>query len=169
MSRATSVYTPQQQPVPKECEPAYTWKIANFTRKLARAISEDDIGEIESEPFYSSHGYKMKLWVNVNEGSCGYSGYMGVYLALMKSDRDGELAWPFTKPYTFVLVDQQDNVSQRRNIEASIFPEGEKEFRRPRQRENEGWGEEQFVKHSTLRTRRYIRDHAVYIKIIIDP
>ena len=170
MSRVPSVYrVPQQQPAPKEYEPTYTWKIANFTRKLARATSEDDYGQIESEPFFSRHGYKMKLLVNLNEGPRGYSGYMGAYLALMKSDRDGDLPWPFTKPYTFVLVDQQDNVSQRQNIEMSTVPEGEKEFRRPRQRENLGWGKQRFVKHSTLRTRRYVRDHAVYIKIIIDP
>jgi hypothetical protein len=155
---------PQQEP-----EPDYTWKIANFTRKLAQAISDNDDGRIESKPFFSSHGYKMKIWVYLNEAPSGYAGYMGVYLILMKSDRDGSLPWPFTKRYTFVLVDQQDDLSQRQNIGAEFVPSGEISFKRPRQRENEGWGENQFVKHSTLRTRQYIRDHAVYIKILVDP
>ncbi|CAB4020837.1 TNF receptor-associated factor 4-like [Paramuricea clavata] len=157
-------------PLPhQEPEADYTWKIANFTRKLAQAKSNNDCGDIESEPFFSSHGYKMKLEVYLNEGPRGHSGYMGVYICLMKSDRDGALPWPFTKRYTFVLVDQQDDLSQRQNITYSDVPEGEKEFKRPRQRENVGCGENQFVKHSTLRTRQYIRDHAVYMKIIIDP
>jgi hypothetical protein len=159
-----------QRPLPeKEPEPDYTLKIANFTRKLAQAKSNNDCGDIESEPFFSSHGYKMILEVNLNEGPRGDSGYMGVYICLMKSDRDGALPWPFTKPYTFVLVDQQDDLSQRKNITYSAVPEGEINFKRPRQRENLGRGFSQFVKHSTLRTRQYIRDHAVYIKVIIGP
>ena len=75
--------------------------------------------------------------------------------------------WPFTKRFTFVLVDQQDDLSQRENIRTSINPRGGEEFKRPTQRENEGAGQLQFVKHSTLRTRQYIRDHAAYIKIVI--
>ena len=154
----------QQEPLPD-----YTLKISNFTRKLAQAKSDDDGGGIDSEPFFTSHGYKMKLSVNLNEAPCGFAGYMGVYLGLMKSDRDGTLPWPFTKRCTFVLVDQQDDLSQRQNIEAVLTPRGQEEFKRPRQRENVSMGKPQFVKHSTLRTRQYIRDHAVYIKIMVEP
>ena len=155
---------PQQEP-----EPDFTWKIVNFTRKLAQANSNNDDGRIESEHFFTSHGYKMKLLVNFNEAPRGHAGYMGVYLVLMKSDRDGTLPWPFTKRFTFVLVDQQDDLSQRQNIGKAITPGGEEEFKRPRQRENRGGGRLQFVKHSTLRARQYIRDHVVYIKILVDP
>ena len=155
---------PQQEP-----EPDYTWKIANFTRKLAQAKSGNDHGIIQSEPFFSSHGYKMKLQVQLNEAPSGYAGYMGVYLVLMKSDRDGTLPWPFAKRCTFVLVDQQDGFGQTRDIEEALTPSGQEHFKRPRQRENVSMGKPQFVKHSTLRTRQYIRDHAVYIKFMVDP
>ena len=151
-------------------EPDYTWKIANFTRKLAQAKSNNDWGYIESEAFFSSHGYKMKVFANLNEGPNGRSGYMGVYLSLMKSDQDGILSWPFRNSYTLILVDQQDDLSQRQNIIHTIVPGGQKEFKRPRQRESDyGYGEFHFVKHSTLRARQYIRDHAVYIKVIVHP
>jgi hypothetical protein len=160
---------PQRPLRQQEPEPDYTLKIANITRKLAQAKSDNDFGEIESEPFFTSHGYKMKLSVNLSEAPSGYAGYMGVYLILMKSDRDGTLPWPFNKRYTFVLVDQQDDLSQRQNIEAALTTTGEEAFKRPRQRENVGRGIPQFVKHSTLRTRQYIRDHAAYIKILVDP
>ena len=159
----------QQYLQPQEPEATYTWKIANFTRKLSQAKYENDDGDFESEPFFSSHGYKMKISIYINEAPGGYSGYMGVYLTLMKGDRDGALYWPFTKAYTFVLVDQQDDVSQRQNISSTTVPGGQAGFKRPRQRENEGRGIPRFVKHSTLRSRQYIRDHAVYIKILIDP
>ena len=155
---------PRQEP-----EADCTLKIANFTRKLAQAKSNNNYGTIESKPFFSSHGYKMKLLVNLNEAPSCYAGYMGVYVILMKSDRDGTLAWPFIKDYTFILVDQQDDLSRRENIEVTMGPQGEEMFQRPRQRENDGAGEPQFVKHSTLRTRQYIRDHTVYIKIVIYP
>ena len=160
---------PQRPLHQQQSEPDYTLKIADFTRKLAQAKSDNDYGIIQSEPFFSSHGYKMKLQVDLNEAPSGYAGYMGVYLVLMKSDRDGTLPWPFAKRFTFVLVDQQDDLSQRQNIAAELVPNGEEHFKRPRQRENRGRGDPQFVKHSTLRTRQYIRDHAVYIKILVDP
>ena len=147
----------------QESEADYTLKIANFTRKLAQAKSENDFGEIKSEPFFSSHGYKMKLEVNLNEAPRGYAGYMGLYIVLMKSERDGTLAWPFTKRFTFVLVDQQDDLSQRQNIKAVLCPRGEEWFERPRQGENNGGGQLYvFVSISC-------RDHTVYIKIVIDP
>ncbi|CAB4042950.1 TNF receptor-associated factor 4-like [Paramuricea clavata] len=155
---------PQQEP-----EPDYTWKIANFTRKLAQAKSDHDSGIIQSGPFFSRHGYKMKLQVQLNESPSGYAGYTGVYLILMKSDRDGALQWPFTKRFTVILVDQQDDLSQRQNIKVAIVTVGENTFQRPREHKNTGGGYRQFVKHSTLRTRQYIRDDAVYIKIMVDP
>ena len=160
---------PQRPLHQQEPEPDFTWKIVNFTRKLAQANSNNDYGMIESEPFFTSHGYKMKLSVNFNEAPSGYAGCMGVYLILMKSDRDGTLPWPFTKRHTFVLVDQQDDLGQRQNIEVAFTPNGQEHFKRPRQRENGGMGIPRFVKHSTLRTGQYIRDHAVYIKILVDP
>ena len=170
MSQARTVPQAVSHPLPiREPEPDYTWKIANFTRKLARAKSEDDYGDIESEPFFCSHGYKMKVSAHLNEGPSGKTGYMGIYIHLMKSDRDGTLPWPFSKRYTFVLVDQQDDLNQRQNIKYSGVPQGEKNFTRPRQRESMGWGTPDFVKHSTLHSRQYIRDYAVYIKVIIDP
>jgi hypothetical protein len=160
---------PQRTLHQQEPEPDYTLNIADFTRKLAQAKSDNVHGIIRSEPFFSSHGYKMKLQVQLNQAPYGYEGYMGVYLGLIKSDRDGTLPWPFTKRFTFVLVDQQDDLGQRQNIDTAFTPSGEKNFKRPTQRENVGRGRPKFVKHSTLRTRQYIRDHAVYIKILVDP
>ena len=167
-----AVQAPQvaQQPLPQQ-EPVadYTWKIANFTRKLAQAKSNNGLGALESEPFFSSHGYRMKLEMNINEAQRGCPGYTGVYLSFLRSDRDGSLPWPFTKRYIFVLVDQQDDPSQKQNIRSVIIPNENESYKRPWQHANSGVGLRQFAKHSTLRTRQYIRDHAVYIKIIIDP
>jgi hypothetical protein len=101
----------------QEPEATYTLKITNFTRKLAQAKSDKSSGCIDSEPFFSRSGYKMRMEINLNEGPSGYTWYMGVYLCLMKGNRDATLPWPFTKSYTFTLIDQQDDVNQRENIE----------------------------------------------------
>ena len=67
-----------QQPLTRrEPEADYTMKIANFTRKLTQAKSDNNYGTIESKPFFSSHGYKMKLLVDLNLAPAGYAGYMG--------------------------------------------------------------------------------------------
>ena len=157
-----------QRPLPQpEPEADFTWKIVNFTRKLAQAKSDNHTCTVQSEPFFCSHGYKVRLEINLRP--MGYAEYVGVYLGLVKSDRDGTLPWPFTKCVTFILVDQQDDLRQRQNIEKTLIPNVEEVFKRPRQRENAAMGFSDFVKHSTLRTRKYITDHAVYIKVLVDP
>ena len=137
--------SPQRPLAQQEPDPDYTWKIVNFTRKLAEAKSNNDFGDFESEPFFCSCGYKMKVSVNLNGGPNGDTGYMGIFIHLMKSDRDNFLSWPFTKRCTFVLIDQQDDPGQRQNITDSVVPQGEINFKRPIQRENMGWGETRFV------------------------
>ena len=153
----------------QEPQATYVWKITNVMRNLERALYEYDYGQFESEPFVSSHGYKMKLLVHLNEAPSGFDGYMGVYLSLMKSDRDENLPWPFKKRYKFVLIDQQDYVPARQDIHYTIIPDRQVAFRRPGWYENESWGAPDFVQHSTLHTRLYVRDHSVYIKLFVDP
>ncbi len=87
-----------QQPLPQQVrQPGNILRIPNFSRNLTQAIIYNDYGRIESEPFFTSHGYKMKLRIQLNQAPCGLPGYMGAYVALMKSDRDENLPWPFTK------------------------------------------------------------------------
>ena len=159
-----------QQPLPRQVrQHDNILRIPNFSRNLAQAISYNVCGQIESEPFFSSHGYKMKLQIHLNQAPRGYPGYMGAYVALMKSDRDENLPWPFTKRVMFVVVDQQDDPSQGQNIEEVLVPRGENNFNRPTQRENTGRGLLDFVEHSALPARQYIRDDTVLIMVMVDP
>ena len=143
-------------------------KIPNFTRKLNIAKSSNDYGRIDGESFYTSHGYRMKAVVYLNQGPNGYTGYMGVYLSLMKGDHDDSLEWPFNKRVTFIVVDQQNNGLQVNNHEVTLIPEGEKQLNRPTVESNQGYGFSQFMLHSTLRTRQYIKNHTVYIVVAIE-
>ena len=92
----------------------------------------------------------MRMEVVLNETREIYKGHMGVYVALMKSDHDAILSWPFIILYTFTLIDQQDNEGERNNIERTVTPRGEEYFETPKDLVNLGFGYGKFVSHTTL-------------------
>ena len=142
------------------CSGTFTQKISNFENKLA---SENII---QSEPFFSSYyGYKMRLSIHLDEGSSGFTGYMGVYIILMRSDHDGMLPWPFKETLAFSVIDQQDDKQCRIDHVKVLAPEGQVQFQRPQEDQNEGLGYLNFISHSKLRTRKYIKDNTVYIQV----
>ena len=144
-------------------------KIPNFTRKLKQTISSNDCGQIDGEPFYTSHGYRLKICVDLNQAPCGFTGYIGVFLNLVPGDHDDSLEWPFNKRVTFIVVDQQDDGLQVNNFEKTLIPKGEEVFNRPVVAHNtDGYGFITFMLHSTLRTRQYIKGHTVYIAVAIE-
>ena len=143
-------------------------KIPNFTRKLNQAIFGNKLGKIYGEPFYTSHGYRMKVLVHLNEGSRGFTGYMGVYLCLMPGEHDDSLDWPFTKRVTFIVVDQQNDGLDVNNHRKIMTPTGEEQFNRRIVESNQGFGFKPFMLHSTARTRQYIKNDAVYIAMDVE-
>ena len=144
-------------------------EIPNFTRKLTQAKYNNSYMRIESDPFYTSHGYKMVLFVRLNEGPRGFTGYMGVYIRLVPGDHDDRLKWPFDKRITFILVDQQDWESQVQNFEKCMTPPGNAQFNRQVVESDNGRGFPQFILHYNLRNRLYVKNHTVYIAVAIEP
>ena len=143
-------------------------KIPNFTRKLNQANSSNTIGRIDGEPFYTSHGYRMNIFVHLNESKSGYTGYMGIYFRLMRGDHDDCLEWPFNKRVTFIVVDQQNDGLKINNFEKTLTPAGREVFKRPVIETKTGRGFRPFMPHSTLRTRQYIENQAVCIAVAIE-
>ena len=144
--------------------------ITDFNRKLSEAKETNTFGRIEYDPFYSSpHGYKLMMRVFLNDTREKYKDHIGVYIFVMKSDHDAILSWPFKKRYTFSLIDQQDNEEERKNIVKTHTPKGEVEFMRPKTKKNIGCGFADFVSHSKLMTRKYIKDDTVFITVSIEP
>ena len=89
----------------------------------------------------------------------------------MKGDYDDYIKWPFNERVTFVVVDQQNKESEVHNFEVTMIPEGQKELNRPLAGSNSGLGSPQFIRHSTLRTRKYTRnqDNCLYIAVAVGP
>ena len=149
------------------CSGTFTQKISNFENKLASAKSSFT-ENIQSEPFFSSYyGYKMRLSIHLDQGSSGFTGYMGVYIILMRSDHDGMLSWPFKEKFVFSVIDQEDDKQCRIDHVTVLDPEGHVQFQRPQQDQNEGFSCPTFISHSKLRTRKYIKDNTVYVQVQI--
>ena len=143
--------------------------ITDFNRKLSEAKEKNVPGDFDGDPFYTStHGYKLKMQVQLNDRREQYKGNLGVYVCVMKSDHDAILSWPFKKKYTFTLIDQQDNEEERKNIVETMTPLGHRSFERPIEKENVGYGFTDFVSHATLQTRKYIKDDTVFITVSIE-
>ena len=151
------------------CSGTYTMKILDIENRLWQAKYHGFENEIFGEPFFSScYGYKMRLSINLDEKKHGFTGYMGAYLHLMRSDHDDTLSWPFNKRYSFSVIDHQDGLD-RNDYVATMVPEGEDLFERPQNDESVGFGDTQLISHSELRSRNYyIRDDVVYIKVQIE-
>ena len=148
---------------------SFTQKISNFENKLASAKSSCTENIIQSEPFFSSsYGYKMRLMIYLDqERRSGFTGYMGVYVVLMRSDHDGMLPWPFKEKFVFSVIDQEDDKQCRIDHVTVLDPEGHVQFQRPQQDQNGGFGHQNFISHSKLRTRKYIKDNTVYVQVQI--
>lgn len=96
-----------------------------------------------------------------------------MYIQLLKGEYDPLLVWPFQQEVKFTLIDQQNDVEERRNIVKVLAPAGNNEgvvnFQRPIRSSNTGRGYAKFVPHDVIRTRRYIRDDVMFLKIEVDP
>ena len=172
-ARHHETQTINQIQVMSNCSGTCTLKIFDFENRLQQAKSYQHIGnEITGKPFFTScNGYKMRIFVHLDEGEqLGLAGYMGVYIALMRSDHDETLQWPFNKRCTFSVIDQQDEGFYRENhVRTLTTGELHDCFNRPRQNENVGRGPNKFILHSKLRTRKYIKDDAVFVNVQIEP
>lgn len=127
--------------------------------------------EIVSPPFYSSRfGYKACLSVFLNGNGAGEGKYLSLYIKLLPGDYDNILDWPFSLPVSFTLYDQCPEADMRASLCESFQPEpGWKHFQKPvRNVDSLGFGYPKFVSHEILKTRDYIKDDSLLIKVSID-
>jgi len=149
--------------------PVYLWKITGFSEMLRQAKNGRN-NKIDSEPFYTGqYGYKLKLSVNPNGDGSGKSTHLSAFVIVMKGEYDGVLSWPFNQRVTFTLIDQQDCTDERENIEMHFRANPKLEnFARPIAEENPGRGYARLVSHERLRSRRYLVDDSLFIRVDVD-
>lgn len=149
--------------------PVFVWKITAFSEILRQAKNGRN-NKMDSEPFYTGrYGYKLKLSVNPNGDGSGKNTHLSAFVIVMKGEYDAVLSWPFHQRVTFTLIDQQDSTDQREDIVMHFRANPKLEnFAKPTAEENPGRGYARFVSHERLRSRRYLVDDTLFIRVDVD-
>ena len=144
----------------------FLWKIDEFQRRFREAAEGKTIS-IYSPPFHTSrYGYKLCARVYLNgDGPLGKGKYVSLFTVVMRGEYDALLSWPFQQKITMKLLDQ-DQIS---HVTETFRPDPNSlSFQRPCSEMNIASGCPTFCSHSLLRSRGYVRDDTIFIKIIVD-
>ena len=142
----------------------FIWKV-NLDR-LPRGRGNTFVNK-ESNAFYTGcYGYKLKVTLFLD-----YRGTFAIGVVLMKGEYDDILPWPFSKKITVTLIDQNEDLKERKNITKYLSPSEhvwEEIFsRRPT---SELRGEIlRFSPYGELQTRRYFANHTEFIQVDVEP
>ncbi|GFU30766.1 uncharacterized protein NPIL_150861 [Nephila pilipes] len=145
----------------------YVWRIPHIERKLHLAKA-DRLNNLLSDRFYSSEqGYLLQLQLKFQNRS------LGLYLTLLEGVNDALLRWPFDKPFTLSVVDQQQ-VAGAEDALVSINPSDPRvgqeacpeSFWRPFGR-NDACGSANALSYDQLYERKFIRYGAILLKAVL--
>ena len=142
----------------------FIWKV-NLDR-LPRGRGNIFVNK-ESNAFYTGcYGYKLKVTLFLD-----YRGTFAIGVVLMKGEYDDILPWPFSKKITVTLIDQNEDLKERKNITKYLSPSEhvwEEIFsRRPT---SELRGEIlRFSPYGELQTRRYFANLTEFIQVDVEP
>ncbi|XP_067865299.1 TNF receptor-associated factor 1-like isoform X2 [Heterodontus francisci] len=152
---------------PMNCNGVIVWKIENFSSHLLAARSEQRTS-FYSSPFSTDpFGYKLCCRIYPYGDGNGKGTHISLFLAIMKSEYDDVLLWPFKQRVTFVLLDQ---VNQN-HIKESFFPDVlSASFQKPKTHMNVASGCPRFVRQDLLLNppNPYLRNDAIFLKVVVD-
>jgi TNF receptor-associated factor 4 len=98
--------------------------------------------------------------------------YVSLFICICRGDYDALLFWPFSHRVTFTLIDQCEDIDNRRNITYSVKPNICKENKpflgRPITDRNASFGAQKFTDLDTMASLEYIKSDTLYIKVEID-
>ena len=149
----------------KEESPPFVWKISGFNG-LLKSAKKGINTDVESSPFFTGPvGYKLCVFIYPNGNDDGRNTHLSVYICLLKGKYDAILPWPFSKTVTFTLIDQQENELHAKNFIMMFTPDpASASFARPLDSDG-GYGFPCFISHEELRSRRYIVDDTLFLKV----
>ena len=156
-------HTKQQQQ--SSCDGILVWKISDFARRRQDAVSGKETSFYSPCFFTGRYGYKMCARIYLNGDGIGKGTHISVFFAVMRGEYDALLRWPFRQKVTFMLLDQ-NNVEHV--IDAFRPDPNSSSFQRPRRESNIPSGCPTFCPLSELRNHAYVRDDAMFLKVIVD-
>jgi TNF receptor-associated factor 2 len=141
------------------------FKITQAARKRADATSGRQIS-FYSPAFYTDpYGYKMCARIYLNGDGMGKGTHISLFFVIMRGEYDALLQWPFRQKVTMMLMDQD---KEEHVIDAFRPDPNSSSFQKPRGEMNIASGCPLFCPHSELQRHAYIRDDAMFLKIIVD-
>ena len=141
------------------------WKIPDYARKRNDAVTGQQVSFYSPCFFTSRYGYKMCARIYLNGDGMGRGTHISIFFVVMRGQYDALLRWPFRQKVTFMLLDQ-DNVEHV--IDAFRPDPNSSSFQRPRRETNIASGCPMFCSLSELNNHAYVRDDAMFLKIIVD-
>lgn len=154
----------------------FVWSFTNFNFRIWQAKTSSKLCFFSQPFFIEPYGYKMCIAICPN-GNPAQNTHLSVFVHLLRSNNDDLLPWPFKQKVEFVLVDQQDDPTLRKNIKAAISPKKmphlrESAFAMPKRssyRNTVGFGYNNFISHIDLKKRLYIRDDTILVQLEVYP
>lgn len=141
------------------------WKITDVARRKNDAVTGRQ-ASIYSPCFYTSrYGYKMCVRLYLNGDGMGKGTHLSLFFVVMRGEYDALIRWPFRQKVTMMLLDQ-DNIEHV--IDAFRPDPSSSSFQRPRRETNIASGCPLFCPLAELNNHAYLRDDAMFLKIIVD-
>ena len=156
----------------KKTSTSFIWKIDGIHQILRESKQNTSVN---SDSFFSEpNGYKLKVLTNPNGelSRSGKTGYVSLYLVIMRGKYDAILPWPFNRTVTFRLIDQKRNPDYREDVVMELDlsdEENNKSLFRPIREENDDYGFSKFVCHDKMQRRRYIVNDTAFLEVQVSP
>ena len=141
------------------------WRISDYARKRNEAVTGQQVSFYSPCFFTGRYGYKMCARIYLNGDGMGKGSHISIFFVIMRGEYDALLRWPFRQKVTFMLLDQ-DNVEHV--IDAFRPDPNSSSFQRPRRETNIASGCPMFCSLAELNNHAYVRDDAMFLKIIVD-
>ena len=125
----------------------------------------------ESNAFYTGcYGYKLKVRLSLDYRL----GPLSIVVVLMEGEYDGILPWPFSKKITVTIIDQNEDLKERKNITKYLSPSGHVQgsifFGRPGiQCSDLRMQISRFTSYGELQTRHYFANGTLFIQVDVEP
>lgn len=158
----------------RSCQGSFLWRLKNYKKLRAEALSGSPNCVIHSPGFYTSfNGYQFCIRLNLNGVENAQGTHLSLFIHLMRSDNDDVLPWPFTGKVTLSVCDQHQQASKRNPIsETLVAKPGLAAFQRPTTfRNHKGFGYMEFAPLSYIESeeRCFIKDDMLLIKAEVRP
>lgn len=146
----------------------FIWKVNPGPRPSGRG---NNTAVKESNAFYTGcYGYKLKVRLSLDYRL----GPLSIVVVLMEGEYDGILPWPFSKKIAFTLIDQNEDLKERKNITKYLSPNGHVQgtifFGRPGIQYSELRSQiSPFTSYGELQTRHYFANETLFIQVDVEP